>query len=57
MRLVHGRFEPNPLRLLLANSVPETTGLLHPLCHAEGSSLLTYGTHNGRIGPPLSSFS
>src|SRR5512145_1771847 len=24
----------NPLGLLLENSVPDTTGLLHPLCHA-----------------------
>jgi hypothetical protein len=30
MRLVHGRFEPNPWRLLLEDSVPDTTRLLHP---------------------------
>ena len=53
MHLVHVRFESNPLGLLLEDSVPDTTGLLHPVCHAGHSSLLTYGTHNGRIAPSL----
>jgi hypothetical protein len=53
MRLVHVLFGSNPLELLLEDSVPDTTRMLHPLCHAGLSSLLTYGMHNGRIGPSL----
>jgi hypothetical protein len=50
---VHVLFGSNPLGLLLEDSVPDPTRMLHPVCHAGYSSLLTYGTHNGRIGPSL----
>src|SRR5215510_3960565 len=53
MRLVHVLFESNLLGLLLEDSVPDITRMLHPLCHAARSSLLTYRTHNGRIDPSL----
>src|SRR5207248_4655414 len=36
-----------------ADSVPDATRMLHPVCHMGRSSLLTYGTYNGRIGPSL----
>ena len=53
MRFVHIHFESNPLGFLLEDSVPDTARLLHPVCHAERSSHLTYGTYNGRIGSSL----
>ena len=51
MQLVHVLFEPNPLGLLFEDSVPDTTRMLPPSANLGRSSLLTYGTPNGRIGP------
>src|SRR5215472_4906429 len=48
MHLVHVLFASDPLGLLLEDSVPDTTRMLHPVCHAKRSSLLTSGMHNGR---------
>src|SRR5215510_15882465 len=53
MRLVHVLFASDPLGLSLADSIPDTTRMLLPVCHARHLSLLTSGTHNGRIGPSL----
>ena len=39
MHLVHVLFESNPLGLLLEDSVPDTTRMLHPVCQLRGAHL------------------
>ena len=53
MHLVHVLCESNPLGLLLETAYQILRGCCTPSANSGRSSLLTYGTPNGRIDPSL----
>jgi hypothetical protein len=53
MCLVHSRFESKLFGVLTGGQRTRYYEAMHSVCRAERSLLLTYGTHNARIGLSL----